>query len=197
MYDKIKALISRNDFTTAEKLLDRHSTDLSERQKRELRDFIAEQQRNKQRDDLKRNKRLKLSGNWRAVWVIEKILFLSWLILGYVLYPYGKMQYFTLLSSWDGPPFQHRLGMELLFLLQLVLMALFFCFKSFAVRRQMIDRREIKCRMEKSEKPDAGSIRLLEKLEKSNEKEARGWLIALLCTMAGITFHLVAMAIWF
>ena len=48
MYDKIKALISRNDFTTAEKLLDRHSTDLSERQKRELRDFIAEQQRNKQ-----------------------------------------------------------------------------------------------------------------------------------------------------
>ena len=53
MYDKIKALISRNDFTTAEKLLDRHSTDLSERQKRELRDFIAEQQRNKQRDDLK------------------------------------------------------------------------------------------------------------------------------------------------
>ena len=76
-------------------------------------------------------------------------------------------------------------------------MALFFYFKSFAVRRQMIDRREIKCRMEKSEKPDAGSIRLLEKLEKSNEKEARGWLIALLCTMAGITFHLAAMAIWF
>ena len=98
MYDKIKALISRNDFTTAEKLLDRHSTDLSERQKRELRDFIAEQQRNKQRDDLKRYKRLKLSGHWRAVWAIEKILFLSWLILGYVLYPYGKMQYFTLLS---------------------------------------------------------------------------------------------------
>lgn len=197
MYDKIKALISRNDFTTAEKLLDRHSADLSEHQKRELRDFIAEQQRNKQRDDLKRNKRLKLSGHWRAVWAIEKILFLSWLILGYVLYPYGKMQYFTLLSSWDGPPFQHRLGMELLFLLQLVLMALFFCFKSFAARGQMIDRREIKRQMEKSEKPDAGSIRLLEKLEKSNEKEARGWLIALLCTMAGVAFHLAAMAIWF
>ena len=87
--------------------------------------------------------------------------------------------------------------MELLFLLQLVLMALFFCFKSFAVRRQMIDRREIKRRMEKSETPDAGSIRLLEKLEKSNEKEARGWLIALLCTMAGVAFHLAAMAIWF
>ena len=47
-------------------------------------------------------------------------------------------------------------------------------------------------RTEKSEKPDAGSIWLLEKLEKSNEKETKGWLIALLCTMAGITFHLAA-----
>ena len=71
-------------------------------------------------------------------------------------------------------------------------MALFFYFKSFAVRRQMIDRWEIKRQMEKSEKPDAGSIWLLEKLEKSNEKETKGWLIALLCTMAGITFHLAA-----
>ncbi|MEY8420739.1 hypothetical protein AALA83_15880 [Oscillospiraceae bacterium 44-5] len=91
MYDKIKALISRNDFATAEKLLDRHSTDLSERQKRELRDFIAEQQRNKQRDDLKRNKRLKWSGHWRAVWAIEKILFLCWLILGKVFFYYYYM----------------------------------------------------------------------------------------------------------
>ena len=197
MYDKIKALISRNDFTTAEKLLDRHSTDLSERQKRELRDFIAEQQRNKQRDDLKRNKRLKLSGHWRAVWVIEKILFLSWLILGYVLYPYGKMQYFAVLSSWDGPPFQHQLGMELLVLLELVLMALFFCLKSFVARWQMIDRREIKRQMEKSEQLDTNSIQLLKKMGKGNEKEATGWLIALLCTVAGIAIHLTAMAIWF
>ena len=76
-------------------------------------------------------------------------------------------------------------------------MALFFCFKSFTARRQMIDRWEINRQMEKSEKPDAGSIRLLEKLEKGNDKEARGWLIVLLCTMAGIIFHLVAMAVWF
>lgn len=36
MYDKIKALISRNDFATAEKLLGRHSADLSEQQKKDL-----------------------------------------------------------------------------------------------------------------------------------------------------------------
>ena len=36
MYDKIKALIFRNDFTTAEKLLEQHSADLSEQQKIKL-----------------------------------------------------------------------------------------------------------------------------------------------------------------
>ena len=197
MYDKIKALIFRNDFTTAEKLLEQHSADLSEQQKIKLKDFIAEQQRNRHREDTKRNKRLNRRSHWRAAWVIEKGLFISWLILGYVLYPYGKMEYFTLLSSWDGPPFQHQLGMELLVLLELVLMALFFGLKSFVARWQMIDRREIKRQMEKSEQPDTNSIQLLKKMGKGNEKEATGWLIALLCTVAGIAIHLTAMAIWF
>ena len=73
MYDKIKALISRNDFTTAEKLLDRHSTDLSERQKRELRDFIAEQQRNKQRDDLRTciHNRLSKVRKWEILTIVS------------------------------------------------------------------------------------------------------------------------------
>lgn len=159
--------------------------------------FIAEQQRNRHREDTKRNKRLNRRSHWRAAWVIEKGLFISWLILGYVLYPYGKMEYFTLLSSWDGPPFQHQLGMELLVLLELVLMALFFCLKSFVARWQMIDRREIKRQMEKSEQLDTNSIQLLKKMGKGNEKEATGWLIALLCTVAGIAIHLTAMAIWF
>ena len=197
MYNKIKALIFRNDFTTAEKLLEQHSADLSEQQKIKLKDFIAEQQRNRHREDTKRNKRLNRRSHWRAAWVIEKGLFISWLILGYVLYPYGKMEYFTLLSSWDGPPFQHQLGMELLVLLELVLMALFFGLKSFVARWQMIDRREIKRQMEKSEQPDTNSIQLLKKMGKGNEKEATGWLIALLCTVAGIAIPLTAMAIWF
>ena len=159
--------------------------------------FIAEQQRNRYREDTKRNKRLNRRSHWRAAWVIEKGLFISWLILGYVLYPYGKMEYFTLLSSWDGPPFQHQLGMELLVLLELVLMALFFFLMSFVARWQMIDRREIKRQMEKSEQLDTNSIQLLKKMGKGNEKEATGWLIALLCTVAGIAIHLTAMAIWF
>lgn len=194
MYDKIKALISKNDFATAEKLLEKHRADLSEQQKKELWDLIAEQQRKRQRDALKRDRRLKRRGRWRVVWAIEKGLFICWLILSYILYPYGKMKYFTLLSSWDGPPFQHRLSMELLFLLELILMALFFSLKSFVSHWQKVDHQEMKCQLEKS---DIDEIQLLETLTRSYEKKEKGWLIALLCTVAGIAIHLAAMAIWF
>lgn len=194
MYDKIKTLISRNDFATAEKLLEKHRADLSEQQKKELWDLIAEQQRKRQRDALKRDRRLKRCGRWRVVWAIEKGLFICWLILSYILYPYGKMKYFTLLSSWDGPPFQHRLSMELLFLLELILMALFFCLKSFVSHWQKVDHQEMKCQLEKS---DIDEIQLLETLTRSYGKKEKGWLIALLCTVAGIAIHLAAMAIWF
>lgn len=194
MYDKIKTLISRNDFATAEKLLEKHRADLSEQQKKELWDLVAEQQRKRQRDVLKRDRRLKHRGRWRVVWAIEKGLFICWLILSYILYPYGKMKYFTLLSSWDGPPFQHRLGMELLFLLELILMALFFGLKSFVSHWQKVDHQEMKCQLEKS---DIDEIQLLETLTRSYEKKEKGWLIALLCTVAGIAIHLAAMAIWF
>lgn len=194
MYDKIKTLISRNDFATAEKLLEKHRADLSEQQKKELWDLIAEQQRKRQKDALKRDRRLKRCGRWRVVWAIEKGLFICWLILSYILYPYGKMKYFTLLSSWDGPPFQHRLGMELLFLLELILMALFFGLKSFVSHWQKVDHQEMKYQLEKS---DIDEIQLLETLTRSYEKKEKGWLIALLCTVAGIAIHLAAMAIWF
>lgn len=194
MYDKIKTLISRNDFATAEKLLEKHRADLSEQQKKELWDLVAEQQRKRQRDVLKRDRRLKHRGRWRVVWAIEKGLFICWLILSYILYPYGKMKYFTLLSSWDGPPFQHRLGMELLFLLELILMALFFGLKSFVSHWQKVDHQEMKYQLEKS---DIDEIQLLETLTRSYEKKEKGWLIALLCTVAGIAIHLAAMAIWF
>ena len=194
MYDKIKTLISRNDFATAEKLLEKHRADLSEQQKKELWDLVAEQQRKRQRDVLKRDRRLKHRGRWRVVWAIEKGLFICWLILSYILYPYGKMKYFTLLSSWDGPPFQHWLSMELLFLLELILMALFFGLKSFVSHWQKVDHQEMKCQLEKS---DIDEIQLLETLTRSYEKKEKGWLIALLCTVAGIAIHLAAMAIWF
>lgn len=194
MYDKIKTLISRNDFATAEKLLEKHRADLSEQQEKELWDLVAEQQRKRQRDVLKRDRRLKHRGRWRVVWAIEKGLFICWLILSYILYPYGKMKYFTLLSSWDGPPFQHRLGMELLFLLELILMALFFGLKSFVSHWQKVDHQEMKCQLEKS---DIDEIQLLETLTRSYGKKEKGWLITLLCTVAGIAIHLAAMAIWF
>lgn len=194
MYDKIKALISRNDFATAEKLLEKHSSDLNEQQRNGLRDLIAEQRSKKQKDTLKRDRRLRRRGRWRVVWAIEKELFICWLILSFILYPYGKMKYFTLLSSWDGPPSQHRLSMELLLLLELILMALFFGLKSFVSHWQKVDHQETRYQLEKS---DIDEIQLLETLTRNYGKKEKGWLIALLCTVAGIAIHLAAMAIWF
>lgn len=199
MYDKIKALISSNDFVTAKKLLEKHSADLSEQQKKDLRNLIAGQQRKKQRDAIKQDKRLRRGGHWRIVWAIEKSLCICWFILSIILYPYAKMGYFSSLARCNHQVshFQRRLDMELLFLLELVLMVLFFGLKSFAAHRQKTDHREMKYQLKKAEKIDIDEIQLLETLTKSYEKKEKGWLIAVLCTLAGIAIHLAAMASWF
>jgi len=83
---------------------------------------------------LKGNNHLRTS----TVWAIEKGLFICWLILAYVLYPYSRMSYFSSLARRHHRVFlfQYRLDMELLFLLELVLMALFFGLKSLVARQK-------------------------------------------------------------
>lgn len=86
--------------------------------------------------------------------------------------------------------FQHRLDMELLFLLELVLMAAFFGLKSFVAQQKKDDYQEMSCRMKKSKKPDIDEIQMLETLARSYKKKEKGWRIAFLCAMVGIVFHL-------
>ena len=93
--------------------------------------------------------------------------------------------------------FQHRLDMDLLFLLELVLMAMFFGLKSFVAKQKKDDYQEISCRMKKSKKPDIDEIQMLETLERSCEKKEKGWRIAFLCVMVGIVFHLVFIVSFF
>ena len=73
-------------------------------------------------------KKLKGNSHLRTIWAIEKGLFICWLVLGFVLYPYSRMSYFSSLAHrhHQVSHFQRRLDMEFLFLLELVLMALFF-----------------------------------------------------------------------
>lgn len=91
-------------------------------------------------------KKLKGNNRLRTIWVIEKGVFICWLVLAFVLYPYSRMSYFSSLARrhHQVSHFQYRLDMELLFLLELVLMALFFGLKSF-VAQQKDDYRRIIC----------------------------------------------------
>ena len=191
MYDKIKALISRNDFATAEKLLDRHRTDLSEQQKKELWDLITDQQRKRQRDALKRDRRLKRRGHWRVVWAIEKGLFIGWIILGFIVGPYAKMEYFSSLARRNHQVsyFQPRLGMELLRLLLFSLPALFFALELFDAHQSKVEHQDKKLRAERAERPDHDTIHTFELLKNIYAKKEKQWLIALLCTILWVLFR--------
>ena len=144
-------------------------------------------------------KKLKLNKHLRIIWAIEKGLFICWLIIAIVLYPYSRMGYFSSLAhrNHEVSLFQRRLDMELLFLLELVLMAMFFGLKSFVAKQKKDDYQEISCRMKKSKNPDIDEIQILETLESSCEKKEKGWRIAFLCVMVGIVFHLVFIVSFF
>lgn len=137
-------------------------------------------------------KKLKRKKHLRTIWAIENGLFICWLILGIVLYPYSRLGYFSSLAHrhHQVSHFQRRLDMELLFLLELVLMAVFFGLKSFVAQQKKVDYQEISCRMKKSKKPDIDEIQMLETLARSYKKKEKGWRIAFLCAMVGIVFHL-------
>lgn len=140
-------------------------------------------------------KKLKRRGHLRTIWAVEKGLFICWLILGIVLYPYSRLGYFSSLAyrNHQVSLFQRRLDMELLFLLELILMAIFFALKSFVARQKKNNCQEISCRMKKSKKPDIDEIQMIETLERSCEKKEKGWRIAFLFVMVGIAFHLAFM----
>ena len=137
-------------------------------------------------------KKLKRNRHLRTIWAIEKGLFICWLILGTVLYPYSKLGYFSSLAhrNHEVSLFQRRLDMELLFLLELVLMAMFFGLKSFVAQQKKADYQKTRYQMQKSKKQNIDEIQMLETLARSCEKKQKGWRIAFLCVMVGIVFHL-------
>lgn len=187
MYETIKALISRNDFTTAERLMDKHHTVLSEEQCRELRKLLLRQRRSKQAEVQKKQKHLRRTGHWRITWALKRFLVAGWTILGIILYPYAKIHY---LAVRQGLSFQPRLSMELMFLLGLFLAVLFCGLGLFEARQaEKVDREAID-RAAQADRPDAETFRLLQRLEAYHRKEGKGWRTALLGTAAAALFQL-------
>ena len=187
MYEKIKALISRNDLTTAERVLDKHCEGLSPAQSAELRSLLAKQRRRRYAEFRKERKRLRRRGHWRAVWALKRGIVTCWSVLGIVLFPYVKIHY---LAARQGLTVQRRLSMELVFLLGLVL-GILFCGLGFSeVRRSRKANQEAKGRAARADCPDWETIGQFQCLEAFGRKEERGWLIALLCVTAAVLYQL-------
>lgn len=104
---------------------------------------------------------------------------------------------FTLLSSRDCPPFQHRLLMEILYLAELALLECFFGLNLVDARRDKSDQKEAKLRAEKSGGAAGRLYETFEAAEKRHGREEKGWLTALPCVIVGIAVHLAAMVRWF
>lgn len=186
MYEKIRALISRNDFTTAEKLLEKHSASLPETQETHLRALILEKRRENQRDAERRERRLRLErrwhSHWRTVLPLERAL-AKCVLGGLVLFvPYLKNKFYAWPEPFEIP------GMEILLLVYLLAAALLCGLAFMDAHTSKLSRREAERRAEKAGTDTA--FRTFARLEKRSAKEARGWLAALLCVTLWILIQI-------
>lgn len=189
-FEKINSLIIKNDIVTAEKMIKRHNNLLTKSQKDKLQKEIIKQQMARQKCAFQAPKFSKFIVRWHKISRIKKLLVYLWVILGFVLFPYFKMEYFTLLSSWDGPPFQTNLFMEITFFVYIFLANLYFGFKVFENHWNRNIQRE---GMIRSKDTDKSSFDSFSALEKIYTKKERGWLAALLLSLFFLFIHLAYM----
>ena len=184
--EKIRALISRNDFTTAEKLLEKHSASFAESEEDELRALIAEKRRENQRNARKRERRLRLgrrwNSHWRTVLPLERAL-ARCVLAGMILFvPYLKNKFY----AWPEP--FEILGMEIFLLVYLLAAALLCGLALMDAHTRKLSSREAKRRTEKA----GGELmfQTFQRMEKRGAKEERGWLAALLCVTLWILIQI-------
>lgn len=191
LFEKIEALIARNDLITAEKLLKKHEALLSEPQREELQRKIIRQRKEKQKCAEKAKKRdlkiLKRSGvYWNKTYWITNILFYAWIALGIILYPYAKTNSFAIIPSLGSPNFI----MEILFSVQIFVMVLF-CIVGFCEAYQ--DRKNMKEAMNRTKNKDKALFDSFHADEKAYAGAERKWFIALLVTLLILIIHIVYM----
>lgn len=190
LFEKINSLIIRNDLVSAEKMIKRHGDLLTKSEKKELQKEIIAQQRTRQKCTLQAHNFSKFSVRWHRFSRIKKLLVYSWVALGFILYPYSKMEYFTLLSSWDGPPFQKNLFMEITSFAHIFLANLYFGVKVFENHWLRNIQRPGMIRSKDTDKSSYDSFYALEKIYTKRE---RGWLTALLLSLLFLFIHLAYM----
>ncbi len=195
LFEKIELLIGRNDFVTAEKMLKKYEAALTPAQREQLQGKMSKQQKAKAKNAKKALRRQKYGVYWDQIFTwTERLLFCFWGISAIILAPYGKMYYFTTLSSWDGPPFQHNFMIESLFLL-CIFLAIVYCVVKFFINHQ--GRKIQQEGMIKFKDRDNVTFGWYDTLEKAYANQDKNWLIALSVFLLLFIIHLVNMVMRF
>lgn len=186
MYEKIAALIARNDFATAEKLLRKHDISLTQEQKDALQKLLEKQQKLHIKVST-RNRRLDSNMHWRIFSPLKKITIVCWCILSLILLPYLGMQYYAYLSNKQGgPSIDKSPVMEFLFLLNLTLVILF-------IGLQIMDTHRLKnAQRDKAYRTkDTNLFRLFDSSKKSYARKEKDWLFLLGFFIVWLLFKLI------
>lgn len=192
MYEKIAALIARNDLVSAEKLLKSQGAALTAEQRKQLQALAAQRARSREaearRQTARRNRRQ--SGHRPTAQGLKKVLFISWLAAAALAAPYAGMCHFHFLALRNGTPsrFRRSLGMEVLILLDWLLAALFFGV-GFGENRQK--RRDIQRRRARVKPGDGETAHSLCTLEGFYAQKERDWLIGLACAVGLMLVDLI------
>ena len=185
IYEQIRALISRNDFITAEKLMRKYDTDLTKNQRKELHKFFSTQQKLHIAVSTK-NRRLDSNIHWRIFSLLKKIIIVCWCILSLIILPYRGMQYYAYLyNKRGGPPVYKSPFMESLFLLNLTLVILF-------IGLQIMDTHRLKnAQRDKANRTkDNNLFYVFDAAEKSYTRKEKDWLFLLVFFIVWLLFKL-------
>lgn len=178
MYEKIAALIVRNDFYTAEKLLKKHDTLLTQEQKEALRKLAETQRQENQRAARKSEKNMKRVRRWEKHGLMKLSLEIKLgkgTLAGLILFvPYLKNKIYAWPEKFEIP------AMEILLLIYLFVVA-FFCGLVFMdAHTGKIRNREAKQRAGKPNRNLPELFQTFQDTERKFAEEERNWLIALI-----------------
>ena len=178
MYEKIAALIIRNDFHTADKLLKKHAPSLTQEQQDALQQLIETQQQKNQRAAQKNRKNKAFITRWSRLGRIALPLQINLLKMtraGLILFvPYLKNKITAWPEKFEIP------AMETFLLIYLILVSLSCGLEFMDARTGKLSSRAAKQRAEKSGKDDASKLAFtFQRAENKFTQEERNWLMAL------------------
>lgn len=178
MYEKIAALIARNDFVTAEQLLKKYDVSLTQEQKDALWKFKETQQQENQRaarKSEKNKKRVRRWGRHGHVVLPLQIKLARGTQAGLIIFvPYLKNKFYAWPEKFIIPT------MEIFLLVYLVIVTSFCALEFMDEHIGKISNREARQRAENPNRKSSEWFQTFQNLENRCAEGERNWLIALI-----------------